>query len=253
MWVITMMREKTGITGFDELIQGGLIEKRVYLVSGPPGGGKTTFGVQFLAYGATIGEIGLYVTLSESPQNIVSDMSNYSLNIPTLIKLKKLLFLDLGPTLDYGYGDDLHGVITTSYDSVPQPAPESEAPSPFIVYKEIQNFVKQYEVQRVVIDSVSAIRFTTLERSQEEKEMSRFMRNMKKLGCTTIILSELTDPSTYSTEQFTASGVVFMHNFMREDSMVRAVQIIKMRGTEHDCDMRKVMFNKQGLQVLDRI
>ncbi len=248
-----MMRKKTGIAGFDELIQGGLIEKRVYLVSGPPGSGKTTFGIQFLAYGATIGELGLYATLSESPQNIVSDMSNYALNIPTLIKLKKLLFLDLGPTLEYGYGDDLQGVITTAYDAVSQPMPEAEAPSPFIVYKEISNFVREYEIQRLVIDSVSAIRFTSAERSQEEKEMSRFMRNLKRLGCTTILLSELTDPNAYSTEQFAASGVIFMHNFMRDDTMIRATQVIKMRGTEHDCDLRKITFNKQGLQVLDRI
>nr|QNO50157.1 hypothetical protein MOOMDFED_00026 [Methanosarcinales archaeon ANME-2c ERB4]QNO50217.1 hypothetical protein LIFGHNMI_00014 [Methanosarcinales archaeon ANME-2c ERB4] len=248
-----MIRHKTGIAGFDELVQGGLVDKRIYLVSGPPGSGKTTFGIQFLAYGATIGELGLYVTLSESPHNIVSDMSNYALNIPTLIKLKKLLFLDLGPTLEYGYGDELHSVITPSFDSTNQPAPEAEAPSPFIVYKEISNFVRQYDIQRLVIDSVSAIRFTSEKRSQEEKEMSRFMRNLKELGCTTILLSELTDPNTYSTEQFAASGVIFMHNFMREDSMTRAVQIIKMRGTEHDCDMRKVTFTKQGLQVLERM
>ncbi len=248
-----MIRHKTGIAGFDELVQGGLVEKRIYLVSGPPGSGKTTFGIQFLAYGATIGELGLYVTLSESPHNIVSDMSNYALNIPTLIKLKKLLFLDLGPTLEYGYGDELHSVITPSFDSANQTAPEAEAPSPFIVYKEISNFVKQYNIQRLVIDSVSAIRFTSEKRSQEEKEMSRFMRNLRELGCTTILLSELTDPNTYSTEQFAASGVIFMHNFMREDSMTRAVQIIKMRGTEHDCDMRKITFTKQGLQVLERM
>lgn len=248
-----MMRKKTGVAGFDELVQGGLIENRVYLLSGPPGSGKTTFGIQFLAYGATIGELGLYVTLSENPQNIVSDMSGYALNIPTLIKLKKLLFLDLGPTLEYGYGDDLHGVITTTYDAVSQSVPEADAPSPSVVFKEIHNYVKQYEIQRLVIDSVSAIRFTTQERSQEEKELSRFMRNLKKLGCTTIILSELTDPNSYSTEQFAASGVIFLHNFMRDDGMIRATQIIKMCGTEHDCDMRKVTFTKQGLQVLDRI
>ncbi len=248
-----MMRKKTGIAGFDELIQGGLVENRVYLVSGPPGSGKTTFGTQFLTYGATVGELGLYVTLSESPQNIVSDMSNYTLNVPTLIKLKKLFFLDLGPTLEYGYGEELHSVITPAYDEMAEPAPETEPPSPYIVYKEINNFVKQYQIQRVTIDSVSAIRFTTHDHSQEEKELGRFIRNLRKLGCTTVLLSELTDPNTYSTEQFAASGVIFMHNFMREDSMTRAIQVIKMRGTEHDCDMRKIRFTKQGLEVLDRV
>ncbi|MGB3907585.1 MAG: ATPase domain-containing protein, partial [Methanomethylovorans sp.] len=75
------MRIESGIDGLDEIMQGGLLSERVYLLSGPPGGGKTTFGVQFLAKGALQGDVGLYVTLLECPQNIINDMSNYSFNV----------------------------------------------------------------------------------------------------------------------------------------------------------------------------
>ncbi|MDP2215830.1 MAG: ATPase domain-containing protein, partial [Methanolobus sp.] len=102
------MRIKTGIDGLDEILQGGLLSERVYLLSGPPGSGKTTFCVQYLAQGAALGEVGLYVSLVESPQNIIDDMSNYSMNVVTLIKMQKLLFADLGPRMDYGFIDDLH-------------------------------------------------------------------------------------------------------------------------------------------------
>jgi KaiC/GvpD/RAD55 family RecA-like ATPase len=87
--------------------------------------------------------------------------------------------------------------------------------------------------------------------SLQEKEMSRFIRNLKKLGCTTILISEMTDPSAYSTEQFAAHGVVFMHNFLYDKTMTRAMQIIKMRGTKHDCNMRAVNFGDKGLVVSD--
>ncbi len=244
------MRIPTGIEGFDELVQGGLLEERIYLVSGPPGSGKTTFGVQFLAHGAALGEVGLYVTLLESPQNIIDDMSNYAMNVPTLIKMKKLLFADLGPRMEYGYMDELHEVITPDYE-VGHTSVEGEAPSPAVVFKEIAGYIAEYNIKRLVIDSVSAIRFTTKDLSLEEKEMSRFIRNLKRLGCTTILLSEMTDPNSYTTEQFASHGVVFLHNFLYDKTMTRALQVIKMRGTKHDCNMRGVHFTEKGIKVVD--
>ncbi|TGC07238.1 RAD55 family ATPase [Methanolobus halotolerans] len=242
------MRIPTGIEGFDELVQGGLLSERVYVLSGPPGSGKTTFGVQFLAGGAVRGEVGLYATLLECPQNIINDMSNYSLNIPAHINGQKLLFADLGPRMEYGYMDELNEFITPDYN-VGRTSIESEAPSPSMVFKEIAAYVSEYDVKRLVIDSVSAIRFTTNDFSLQEKEMSRFIRNLKKLGCTTVLLSEMTDPTAYSTEQFAAHGVIFMHNFLYDKTMTRAIQLIKMRGTRHDCNMRTVSFSENGLKV----
>lgn len=242
------MRIQTGIEGFDELVQGGLLSERVYLVSGPPGSGKTTFCVQFLAHGAALGEVGLYVTLLESPQNIIDDMSNYSMNIIPLIKMRKLLFADLGPRMEYGYMDEVNELVSPQYE-VSRTSMESEAPSPAMVFKEIAAYVAEYDVKRLVLDSVSAIRFTTKDLSLQEKEMTRFIRNLKKLGCTTILIGELTDPTAYSTEQFAAHGVIFMHNFLYDKNMTRAIQIIKMRGTKHDCNMRTVQFTDKGLKI----
>ncbi|WP_214045639.1 ATPase domain-containing protein [Methanomethylovorans sp.] len=242
------MRIQTGIEGFDELMQGGLLSERVYLVSGPPGSGKTTFGVQFLAHGAALGDVGLYVTLLESPQNIIDDMSNYSMNVIPLIKMRKLLFADLGPRMEYGYMDEFNGSELSHYQ-VSRTSLESEAPSPAMVFKEVAAYVAEYDVKRLVLDSVSAIRFTTKDLSLQEKEMTRFIRNLKKLGCTTILIGELTDPTAYSTEQFAAHGVIFMHNFLYDKNMTRAIQIIKMRGTKHDCNMRTVQFTDRGLKI----
>jgi KaiC/GvpD/RAD55 family RecA-like ATPase len=242
------MRIKTGIDGLDEILQGGLLSERVYLLSGPPGSGKTTFCVQYLAQGAALGEVGLYVSLVESPQNIIDDMSNYSMNVVTLIKMQKLLFADLGPRMDYGFIDDFHERGIHEHDMINSPGDQG-APSPATVYKEIACYVAEYGVKRLVIDSVSAIRFTSKDPSLQEKEMSRFIRNLKKLGCTTILISEMTDPTVYSTEQFASHGVIFLHNFLYDKTMTRAIQIIKMRGTKHDCNLRGVGFTERGIAV----
>ncbi len=117
------------------------------------------------------------------------------------------------------------------------------------VFKELAAYVAEYNIKRLVIDSMTAIRFATQDPALQEKEMPRFIRNLKKLGCTTILIGELTDPNAYTAEQFASHGVIFLHNFLYEKQMTRAIQIIKMRGTKHDCNMHKVQFTERGLQV----
>ncbi len=244
------MRVKTGIEGLDELIEGGLPKDRQYLISGSPGSGKTTFGVQFLASGALSGEAGAYVALSESIDTITEDMSRYNLHIEELVKKKKLFFLDLWPTTRYGEYEEVSSLITPNYEQRDVESPDSAPPTPYSVFKNVEAVVKQHGIKRLVIDSLSAIRFTTTHTAHEEKSIGRFIRNLKTLGCTTLLLSELIKPDAYTIEQFASHGVIFLHNFMdNQKGMVRALQIIKMRGTKHDCEMRVIEFTNKGLIV----
>lgn len=246
------MRVKTGIEGFDDLIEGGLLKERQYLVSGTPGSGKTTFGVQFLATGALTGDAGAYVALTESIGTIIEDMSRYNFYVKELIKKKKLFFLDLGPTRNYGEYDEISSLITADYATVPGDSPEGAPPTPYTVFKDIEGLVRDNKIKRLVIDSLSAIRFTSEDPAQEEKGISRFIRNLKNLGCTSLLLSELIKPDAYTIEQYASHGVIFLHNYMdnNKGNMVRGIQIIKMRGTKHDCEMRKIEFTNKGLKVL---
>lgn len=243
------VREPTGIAGFDEVIEGGLLPGRVYLVSGPPGCGKTTFGVQFLCYGAAKGQKGLYVSLTENPQTIISDMSNYAFRVPQLVKSGVLQFLDMGPEMEYCYMDDLHELISTGPSS--DVSPELDAVKPADICRKISDEVKRSGIKRLVIDSISAIKFAASTPASENKEVNRFIRNLKNLGCTTILLSEMSELDRYSPEQFACHGVIFLHNFLLGGEMTRAIQIIKMRGTKHDCNMRKFTFGLNGIKVLE--
>src|SRR3954463_11347853 len=64
------VRMGTGIEGLDNILEGGFPENRIYLVEGDPGTGKTTLALQFLLEGARVGEAGLYVTLSETKEEL---------------------------------------------------------------------------------------------------------------------------------------------------------------------------------------
>ena len=71
------VRAKTGIAGLDDILHGGLIAERLYLVDGNPGSGKTTFALQFLMEGVTEGEKCLYVTLSETKQELMDGANSH--------------------------------------------------------------------------------------------------------------------------------------------------------------------------------
>src|SRR4030088_2867777 len=71
------LRSKTGISGFDDIVCGGLIPSRLYLVDGDPGAGKTTFALQFLLEGVRSGERCLYVTLSETKEELSSGAESH--------------------------------------------------------------------------------------------------------------------------------------------------------------------------------
>jgi len=77
----------------------------------------------------------------------------------------------------------------------------------------------------------------------------RFLTALKRADATTVVISEMTDPTSYSDEHYLAHGVVFMHNYLEDGGMQRGVQIIKMRGTDIDSDIHAAQFSDRGLRV----
>src|SRR5689334_22817407 len=71
-------RARTGVPGLDDILMGGLAAGRVFLLEGSPGTGKTTIALRFLVEGAAAGERGLYVTLSESAQELKTAADSHS-------------------------------------------------------------------------------------------------------------------------------------------------------------------------------
>jgi KaiC/GvpD/RAD55 family RecA-like ATPase len=213
-------------------MQGGLLEKRVYTVCGPPGSGKTTLSMQFLVQGGVEAEPGLYVAFHECPENIYLDMCNYSFGLPNLVKRGLVQFLDMsGPS---------------SLSWLPR---DDESPSPGNVLRVIHEMIEERKIKRLVIDSLKAIKFTYSKPQVARRDMTRFMHGLKELGCTTLIISELEDPDRYEIEHHLSHGLIFLHNFLHNNKMSRSLQIMKMRGTKHDCDMRRIVFGPKGIQV----
>src|SRR4051812_18546065 len=71
----------TGISGLDDILSGGLPHDRVYLIQGDPGTGKTTTAIQFLLEGLRCGERGLFITLSETREELEAVAGSHGWNL----------------------------------------------------------------------------------------------------------------------------------------------------------------------------
>ncbi len=220
------MRLSTGVPGFDDLVEGGLLADRLYVVSGPPGSGKTTFCSQFVTRGAKEGSPCLYVTMHETKEELLQDMSGYEFGFERAVQSDSVQFLNLmtdaGKRTITQFGTD--GGLTNR----------------------LVAFIESKEVERVVIDSTMLLQHFF---SDQSEEITGFLSALKQTNTTILLISEMTDPTSYADEHYLAHGVVFFHNFLDSSGMTRGVQVIKMRGTAIDCDIREISFSDRGLGV----
>lgn len=222
----SLSRTPTGAPGMDELLSGGLPAERLHVVSGPPGSGKTTFSAQFVTEGARRGEEVVYVTMHETRSELIADMSGFDFGFERAIRSSNTRFLDLTAEsarqslTGYGSAGGLRNRLPAMLESV--------------------------DADRAVIDSTMLLDHFV---DDPAEELTEFVTRLKGTDTTTLLVSEMTDPSAYADEHYLAHGVVFFHNFLEGGGMTRAVQLIKMRGTPIEGDLRPLEFTDRGLQI----
>ena len=225
-------RVQTGVPGFDRLVEGGLFEGRLYVVSGPPGSGKTTFSTQFLVKGALEGKTCFFLSMHETKEELVNDMSRYEFGLDRASQRGRIEFLNV-------FSEEAKRILFRSTNSTAQSNPDALA-------KRIVNFADSQEVDRIVIDSMMMLELFFKDATED---VSRFLTRLKQADATVVLISEMTDPSSYTKEHYLGHGVIFLHNYLGAGGMQRGIQIAKMRGTAIDCDIRPVRFTESGMVV----
>jgi KaiC/GvpD/RAD55 family RecA-like ATPase len=220
------MRVSTGVSGLDSLLDGGLPARRLYTLSGPPGSGKTTLAAQYVTEGVRNGEDVLYVTMHETRNELVDDMANYEFGFERAANADNFEFLNL--------------TRERSRRSLTQYGRESGLSS------RLASMIRQEDYDRVVVDSTMLLAHFA---DDADAEVTHFATGLKQTDATVLLVSEMTDPTAYAEEHYLAHGVIFLHNFLEDGGMTRGVQLVKMRGTNIDCDIRDVSFTGSGLQV----
>ncbi|MXR20012.1 RAD55 family ATPase [Halobacterium bonnevillei] len=220
------MRISTGVSGLDSLLDGGLPARRLYTLSGPPGSGKTTLAAQYVTEGVRNGDDVLYVTMHETRNELVDDMANYDFGFERAANADNFEFLNL--------------TRERSRRSLTQYGRESGLSS------RLASMIRQKDYDRVVVDSTMLLAHFA---DDADAEVTHFATGLKQTDATVLLVSEMTDPTAYAEEHYLAHGVIFLHNFLEDGGMTRGIQLVKMRGTNIDCDIRDVSFSGSGLQV----
>ncbi|HYW11137.1 MAG TPA: ATPase domain-containing protein, partial [Longimicrobium sp.] len=159
-------RHPTGLTGLDEVLHGGLIQERAYLVRGGPGTGKTTLGLHFLAAGAANGERALLITLESAEPQLRHDAASQGLD------LSGITFLDLSPTREFFAQNQSYDIFSAG-DVERDPTTQQ-------IVKTIQDL----KPQRVFVDAVTTLRYLAPDAFQFRKQARSFVRYLVENGAT---------------------------------------------------------------------
>jgi KaiC/GvpD/RAD55 family RecA-like ATPase len=223
------MRLPSGVAGMDKLLDGGLPAGRLYVVSGPPGSGKTTFCSHTVAENARAGRRTLYVSMHETADELVADMSQYEFGFDRVASSELLNYVD---------------ATSSKWDRMLETS--TNQPSVSNVATRLRSMIDAKGYDLVIIDSTMLLRYMF---SNGQDELVKFLTDLKSTDSTVLLISEMTDPSKYEDEHYLASGVLFFHNFMKPEGMTRGLQVLKMRGTDIDTDIHELSFSREGLTI----
>jgi circadian clock protein KaiC len=220
-------RFATGVTGLDDLIQGGLRAGDFILLSGGIGTGKTIFTSQFAHYGAKVlNEPAVFATFEEDVASLRKNMSIFGMDLGALEREKKLKLLDLDALEGRGMGSNLDTLLAALDD---------------------------LKAKRLIVDSITAFLSGAHEKFDYSFLMHLIYKTLKRDGVTTIMTeSRFGGPSEYSTlEEFTADGVFLLENVLTENMELRTrFMVRKLRGTDHSKKYHSVVFGPRGLEIL---
>ncbi len=224
----------TGIAGLDDILCGGLTAHRVYLVEGAPGTGKTTLGLQFLLDGVKAGESGLYITLSETSDELGAVAHSHGWSI-----------------------DPLH-VFELATDDALDPESQQSVFHPSEVElgettQSVMEMVDQIKPARVVFDSLSEMRLLAQNPLRYRRQILALKQFFASRQCTVLLLddkSNLADQHLHSI----AHGVISLEQIAQEFGKERRrCNVIKMRGIKFRGGYHDYLLETGGIRMFPRL
>lgn len=214
-------RVKTGVDGLDDILNGGIPEKNLVLVSGGPGSGKTTIGLQFLLEGIENGETGIYVNLDERKDKIVRNAELFGWDLEKHVE-----------------NENLHFVRPSVFDFKK-------------AKKQIDQIASRFDAERIVIDSLSVLGSAVESESKMRRGIMELNQRFNRLDATTLSISEVEGDniSKYGVEEYSVDGIVRLYFKRQGSSFQRGLAIKKMRGSDHSKTLHPIEIGKKGVKA----
>jgi circadian clock protein KaiC len=229
-------RVATGISGLDDILCGGLIPHRLYLVDGDPGAGKTTLALKFLLEGAKQGEKCLYITLSETKEELDAGAASHGWTLDD-IKVVELIAEE-------------HGLSTDSQVTM-YPAAETELHE---TTKRILDAVESNAPSRVVFDSLSELRLLAQSSLRYRRQILALKQFFIGRKCTVVLLDDRTSEGSDLHLQSIAHAVITLEQLAPVFGAARRrLRVVKFRGTDYRGGYHDFAIKKGGLNVFPRL
>jgi circadian clock protein KaiC len=229
-------RMATGIEGLDNILEGGLPANRIYLVEGDPGTGKTTLALQFLREGVRLGEAGLYVTLSETKEELLSVADSHGWS------LDGFGIYELVPSEDSLRPESQYTIFHPSEIEL------SETTS--AVLKEVERI----KPRRVVFDSLSEMKLLAREPLRFRRQILALKQYFSGKQSTVLLLDDKVSDGRDLQVQSLAHGVISLEHLAIEyGSDRRRLRIIKLRGAHYRGGYHDFNIETGGIRVFPRL
>ena len=228
----------TGNTGFDSILKGGLPCNRLYLLEGMPGSGKTTLGIQFLLAGVAAGESVLYITLSETREELesVADSHGWSLEEVELFEFSSSA-----------------EVLGEHYEQSILHPWEAELGN---TIKLIQDRVDAIQPKRLVFDSLSEMRLLAQDPLRYRRQVLGLKQYFSGRDITVLLLDDMTGSEGHCDNHLHSlcHGVITLERLTLDFGAARRrLQVQKLRGVDFIAGFHDFEIRTGGLEVYPRL
>lgn len=228
----------TGNAGLDQVLRGGLPRDRLYLLEGTPGSGKTTLGLQFLFEGVRQGESVLYITLSETSEELrcVAESHGWSLDGVHLFELS---------AADAVLGGAQEQTILHPW--------ESELGDTIEL---IQARVDELQPRRLVFDSLSEMRLLAQDPLRYRRQVLALKQFFAGRGLTVLLVDDLTTSGGERDNHLHSlcHGVLTLERLTLDFGAARRrLQIQKLRGVDFIAGYHDFVLRRGGLEIYPRM
>lgn len=226
----------TGIDGLDHILNGGLVSHRMYLVEGDPGSGKTTLALQFLLAGVRLGESCLFVTLSESEEELRASASSHGFSLDGIKIIEIIASEDsLKPDARYTM---YHPSEVELGETIKAVLAEAERSKPV----------------RLVFDSLSELRLLAQNPLRYRRQILALKQFFSRQRCTVMFIDDKTGDVGDNHLHSIAHGVISLERHSPEfGAMRRRLQVVKLRGREFRAGFHDYAIHHGGVEVFPRL
>ncbi len=226
----------TGIAGFDNILDGGFTPRRLYLIEGTPGSGKTTLAMQFLLDGARCGERCLYVTLSETAEELRATAASHGWS------LDGIDLFELVPSED--------NLLVDAHSTMFHPSEVELSETTKAILAEVERITPT----RVVFDSLSEMRLLAQDPLRYRRQILALKQFFVGRNATVLLLDDRTSGVTDLQLHSLADGVVSLEQIAPDYGAERRRLVVsKLRGRSYRGGYHDFRIVRGGLEVYPRL